>query len=355
MERSMNIASACIVRRLAWLTLCLATVSGCATWNLKKSLPWPLGDEKAGKPDRIVASWTDTVLYQPNQPPVRGFGGRLMFYEGQKEKPVKADGTLVVYAFDETGRASADARPDKKYVFPPDQLALHYSKSNIGHSYSVWIPWDAVGGPQKDISLLTRFEPTGGSAVVVGKPARQLLPGAAAPGQDASQLAAKGVIRAPTVQPADAAVQQASYNAAAPQPLEPVSPESPARRMMTATIPIPTEMACGPLPPSQAVPASPTTAATGFAQNPMVQGFATAPRASGVGATASTATALPPQAGYLQPRFRAPGESTAPTARDRALWSQRPATARFAPAPPPGSESGLGLPATQPTAGQATY
>jgi hypothetical protein len=107
---------------------------------------WPFGDDKSEKPDRVIALWSDTILTRSDTPPVRGFGGRLMFYEGKKEKPVKVDGVLVVYAFDEGGRDPNSARPDRKYVITAEQLPAHYSKSKIGHSYSVWIPWASNTG-----------------------------------------------------------------------------------------------------------------------------------------------------------------------------------------------------------------
>ena len=153
---------------------------------------WPFNkDDKPGKPDKIITLWSDTVLTQAGRPPIRGFGGRLMFYEGKKEEPIKVEGTLVVYAFDETDRDANNARPDRKYVFTPQQLPLHYSKSKIGHSYSVWLPWDEVGGMQKEITLIVRFEPKEGS-VAISDPCRQLLPGRIAAAQ--AQLPAGGVL-----------------------------------------------------------------------------------------------------------------------------------------------------------------
>ena len=102
-----------------------------------------------------------------------------MFYEGKNEEPIKVEGTLVVYAFDETNRDANNARPDRKYVITPQQLPLHYSKSKVGHSYSVWVPWDEVdGGMQKEITLIVRFQPKEKEApAVVSDPCRQLLPG----------------------------------------------------------------------------------------------------------------------------------------------------------------------------------
>ena len=128
----------------------VASSAGCTSWNVSKSLPWPFQQEdKPGTPTKIVAVWTETVLRREGEAPLRGFGGRLMFYEGKKDKPVKIDGAVVVYAFVEDGRDEANAKPDRKYVFTPDQIPGHYSKSEIGHSYSFWLPWDEVGGPQK--------------------------------------------------------------------------------------------------------------------------------------------------------------------------------------------------------------
>ena len=77
---------------------------------------WPFNrEDKPGKPDKIIALWSDTVLTQTGQPPIRGFGGRLMFYEGKKEEPIKVEGTLVVYAFDETDR-DAEQHPARPQV-----------------------------------------------------------------------------------------------------------------------------------------------------------------------------------------------------------------------------------------------
>ncbi len=162
---------------LTWLLLAAGLVPAARGdgWPI-----WPFNKDKPGKPDKIVALWSDTVLTQTGRPPIRGFGGRLMFYEGKKEDPVKVEGTLVVYAFDETDRDPNNNRPDRKYVITPQQLPLHYSKSKIGHSYSVWLPWDEVGGMQKEFTLIVRFLPKEG-ATAISDPCRQLLPGRTAP------------------------------------------------------------------------------------------------------------------------------------------------------------------------------
>ena len=183
---------------------------GWAQWldfDLRRNIPWRIGDAPSAKtPTKIVAIWTDAVLHQPGKPPTRGFGGRLMFYGPDENTPLKVDGTLIVYGFDEEGRAPTDVKPDRKYVFPPDQFARHYSKSKLGHSYSVWVPWDEVGGPRKEISLIARFIPKNGAAIVSGQ-SRQILPGVP-PAEDPASGSGqpKGV---PATQPSTAGNQSA--------------------------------------------------------------------------------------------------------------------------------------------------
>ena len=211
--------------RLAIFTVMfLEMIAGCTQLKMPKPNVWPFATEDPpGTPTRIVASWTDTILYQPNQIPLRGFGGRLLFYAGDKPEPIKVEGTLTVYAFDEADRDPNNMRPDRKYVFTKDQIPSHYSKSKIGHSYSVWIPWDEMGGMQKDISLIARFTPEQGS-VVVGEQTKHILPGQT---QIVSKNSNKGALRSaaeqamPALYPStqNGSVQSASYV----MPLPPVN------------------------------------------------------------------------------------------------------------------------------------
>jgi hypothetical protein len=187
-------------------------------------------------PTRIEENWTDTVLYQQGKKPVRGFGGKLMFYGDESDNPILVNGQLVVYAFDENGRAPTDNAPTRRYVFPADQLEQWLSVSELGASYSIWLPWDVAGGPQSEISLICRFEPAVGP-VVVGKQSRQLLPGELSP----SDIAADAKPKIPEGVPYKAAVEQAAYVAPAANaiPAAPIaaseSNASTARRTMTST------------------------------------------------------------------------------------------------------------------------
>ncbi|MGI9458335.1 MAG: hypothetical protein ACR2NU_17375 [Aeoliella sp.] len=184
----------------------VASFIGCQSSGLAKLNP--LGTDslnaeketKVGTPDRVVATWTETVLHESGKGGTRGFGGRLFFYERQSDKPIRVTGQLVVYAFEEDGRGPTDHCPTKRYVFPAEQFAKHETESEAGMSYSLWLPWDQVGGEQSEVSLIARFEPLQGGGLVVSDQTRHRLPGQARP-NDAVAIA--------TTNP-DGAVRQAS-------------------------------------------------------------------------------------------------------------------------------------------------
>jgi hypothetical protein len=214
--------------------------------------PWSHDEDAVEAPSRLVGTWTDTVLHQTGKQPQRGFGGRLIFYGEDAEKPVLVDGQLVIYAFDETNREPTDNKPTRRYVFPPDQMARRMSKTELGPSYSFWLPWDEVGGPQIEISLIARFEPQGG-AIVIGEQTRHLLPGESTPAPIAGSTPPKlpaGIPMRPAApnlaslaEQAQAAaagnqVRLASYDAPAAESQQ-QHPAAPERRMVTTSISLP--------------------------------------------------------------------------------------------------------------------
>lgn len=135
--------------------------------NDKNNLPWEFGYKKEKEPDepvKMFVTWTESEYTQAGKPAVRGFTARAYFYNKQYE-PIEVDGQLIVYGFDDTKRKDARRTADKKFVFPSDHLANQFSRSHLGPSYSLWVPWDKVGGEQKHISLLPVFRSSRGEIV----------------------------------------------------------------------------------------------------------------------------------------------------------------------------------------------
>ena len=134
--------------------------------NSKEPKPYP-------NPVKLAVTWTPDTIMQTGRTPTRGFGGRVFFYD-DKSKSVPVEGTLVVHGFDDSaGNQTSGA---KRFEFTPEQFTRHFSQGDLGASYSIWIPWDAVGGEQKRISLVTSFKSTSGKPIQ-GIPATMMLPG----------------------------------------------------------------------------------------------------------------------------------------------------------------------------------
>ncbi len=196
--------------------------------DVRRAMWWKSGKPEPQLPVRLVSTWTDTVLHKPGQKSQRGFGGRLAFFGRESDDPVCVDGQLVVYAYDEANCDPRSGQPTRRFIFPREQFTRHYSESTLGPSYSVWLPWDAVGGPRKNISLIARFEPYQGQ-LIVGEQTRHLLPGTALAGD------------APADQPGMSEIQLAQHTMAAGvesragNSLAKTS-ESPRREMTTTSI-----------------------------------------------------------------------------------------------------------------------
>lgn len=306
----------------------LGLLTGCSQFDLKDNIPWGAGEDgKLGRPMKLVANWSETVMTNGSSAPMRGFGGRLVFYDREGGKPIKVAGSLTVYAFNETDGLKDDVVPDKKFVFTEEQFANHHSDQGLlKHSYSFWIPWDELGGEKKEISLLCRFVSVQGD-VVVSEQSRNVLPGKPPVNpQVPESLAADH----PTVTPAGVTtlsqgVQQVSYDQ--PVTSQPSLDHRP--RMTTSTINLEGSQP-GLLPAGSAQdvrslynggqglsPAPEGIPFSGLYQQPATMGSSPDLMASSQGATQSAS-------GRSGPAKRpAPGARSSLPVRGRGLW-QRP-------------------------------
>lgn len=167
------------------------------------------------EPRRIVSLWSDTVLHQSGRQSTRGIAGRIYFYD-EKHQAVKVEGELVVYAFDDNNGLPENRPADHKYIFTREQLPTHFSMSDFGASYSIWLPWDAVGGYQKKLSLVAVFRGEKNN-LIVGQMAQHVLPGTT-----------QGVVgdRMPLPQATTGTVRPASYDDANNTEIAPPSPST---------------------------------------------------------------------------------------------------------------------------------
>jgi hypothetical protein len=291
----------------AWMAFGL--LAGCSSFDFSKRIPWGMGGEGHLKaPMKVVAVWSEAMAHSPEQGATRGFGGRIFFYPADGDKPVKVKGTLEVYGFEEGNRALNDTRPNKKIVFPRDEFANLYSDgSPIGPSYSIWVPWDAAHGPQKEVSLIVRFTPEK-APLVVSEMTTHTLHGTPVPGGDiltSRKNFTKGE------------VQQVSYE-------EPTSDGRPARATSLETTTIPMRRIITPHAGPNPINAARQTGTASVALPPVNSASAPAQQPYPLqGATGQQPVQQPRGHSGLATR-PAPGGPIFPPGPDRGPWRQNP-------------------------------
>jgi hypothetical protein len=331
-----------LIRVAPLLLFFLALVlSGCSSLNLSEGLKWTNSEDEPQIPNEIVDVWTNDILHHAGQSSKRGFGGRLMFHSRDIETPVKVEGSLTVYLFDDRGEDPLREDPIHKFIFPAEAFEKHYSESKLGHSYSFWLPIDDVGGVEKKLTVIARFEPKLGGKIM-SKPSTHVLPGRPVDDQPTSPLVQRFEARGYTKK-ANGEVQQVAH-------IEPVTEQpamEPPRKegITTTTINLPPAFArqIGDGPPQSAfgVPIVPPAVSPGpeyvpsAAQVPAIQ---PAQASSGTQLTNSSLASRPPTRSGLS-RFPArrealgrPVASRVRTQPYRATWpTALPSTPRAAP------------------------
>ena len=114
---------------------------------------------------KMVVVWKENVLQSDSGRPVQGFTGRVYFHD-VAGNIVQVEGELNIYGYDDSGEMRKRV-PDKHFVFESDKFASHYSPTELGHSYSFWLPWCDYGGIRKMITLVPVFK-SGDNRIVEG-------------------------------------------------------------------------------------------------------------------------------------------------------------------------------------------
>ncbi len=124
----------------------------------------------------MATIWRADRMAEPGQREMRGFGARIYFYN-EKSQAIPVDGDVVVHGYvtTPTSRKSTNDQPDKKFNYTSEQLAAQYSPSDLGASYSIWVPWDEDGF-REEVTLIATFKSKKGG-VVQASPTKIFLPG----------------------------------------------------------------------------------------------------------------------------------------------------------------------------------
>ena len=161
---------------------CVFLFGGCAsfpkTGEMSLKNPFSSKDKKPDpypNPVKMAVMWTPDTLTTAGKRPTRGFGARIFFYD-EKSRPVPVEGELTVVAYEESDNPSV-APKVRRFGFTKEQFTEHFSQSDLGASYSVWIPWDVDGGLGQRITMVPTFQSSEAKSPIQGTATAVLLPG----------------------------------------------------------------------------------------------------------------------------------------------------------------------------------
>ena len=156
-------------------------VSGCHTPLAIKQIQAknPLAKNAPKSPNKIVDVWNSYAQTTPDGKTMRGMAGRVHFYDEQKKsRAVKVDGDMTVYIFDGNESDPAHAKPLHVYHFKAETLNKHYANEKpFGHGYNFFLPIDEIGGEEKSLCIMVRFDDKLNGMFEIGTPINTVLAG----------------------------------------------------------------------------------------------------------------------------------------------------------------------------------
>lgn len=218
----------------------LILCGGCTSFPKTEKMAWKNPFSKKEKepepyptPVKLAATWTPDTLVTAGKRPTRGFGGRLFFYD-QKSRPVPIEGDLTITAYVPSDNPTEPTRV-KRFGFTKEQLTKHYSQTDLGASYSVWIPWDVDGGDVQLVTMVPSFKSDQMNAPIQGSATPVMLPGTS-PNQEAVEAARRIASNVSRIPPNNGATQVRQVGFAIPQ--GGVNTPVPKSGLNTLTIPV---------------------------------------------------------------------------------------------------------------------
>ncbi|HUG89967.1 MAG TPA: hypothetical protein VML55_03980 [Planctomycetaceae bacterium] len=154
------------------MALAVPLLAGCSGGRLFM-WPWQKGQIPTASPKnpvhRIVCMWEPSEGRGPDGLPARGFAGQVLFFTRTSSTPVKVEGDVSVYVFDDQGPPAEQARPIHQFNFQHtpegDAWNRHLTIGTLGPSYNVFIPYTRRGRHQARCMVQVRFAPPDGGGM----------------------------------------------------------------------------------------------------------------------------------------------------------------------------------------------
>lgn len=121
------------------------------------------------RPAYVVPFW-EPVIRQQNGISKHGYAARVYFYDQTQTKTLKVEGGIDVYCFEEKP-GLFNNKPTKIVTFRPEDTPQFFSESELGPSYTIWVPWDESDSDAPEVSLFIKFRPVEGGEMLMSQQA----------------------------------------------------------------------------------------------------------------------------------------------------------------------------------------
>ncbi len=138
--------------------------SGCATLDI----PWFDRMPEAGRRNpvvQIVCMWEPSEGRDPQGAPCRGFAGQILFLGNRGGTPVKVEGEVSVYVFDDLGTEAEQATPIHQFNFDAGAWNRHLQKGSLGPAYYCFIPYTRPGNMAANCTVRLKLTPQEGQGL----------------------------------------------------------------------------------------------------------------------------------------------------------------------------------------------
>jgi hypothetical protein len=164
------------------LLVLVPLLAGCTALDLNLSDFGREADQTAGVGE-IVCLWEAAEGVGLDGLPTRGFAGQVLFFVKGQSTPVRINGDVRVYVFDDQGTADEQARPLHEFNFPAEAWNSYLTQTNLGPAYQLFVPYTRKGSHFAKCELRVRLTaqdrlPAYSKLAMITLPGRKSLPGA---------------------------------------------------------------------------------------------------------------------------------------------------------------------------------
>jgi hypothetical protein len=173
------------------LALILPLLAGCSGARL---FTWPWQKDKIITADaknpvhRIVCMWEPSEGRRPDGMPARGFAGQILFFTRTSSTPVRVEGDVKIWVWDDQGPNGNPTVPISEFDFlkspEGDTWNRHLTVTTLGPSYNVFVPYMRRGGHQARCAL--QIQLVGNGDRLLSTVATIVLPGPSVATEDPS-------------------------------------------------------------------------------------------------------------------------------------------------------------------------